>query len=85
MRLVAVGNQPEPSFLIVKHPPCHRNELGPDALHDADLFERRDAAIGERQVDGAPRLCRRRRLPRIEAALDERHAVPAPGQKDRQE
>ena len=26
MRLVAVGNQPEPPFLVVKHPPGHRNE-----------------------------------------------------------
>ena len=83
VRLVAVGNEPEPSFLVVKHPAGHRNERGPEALHHADLFERRDAAIGERQVDRAPR--RRRRLPGIEAALEERHAVPAPGQKDRQQ
>ena len=54
MGLVAVGNQPEPSFLVVKHPPGHRNERGPEALHYADLFEGCDAAIGERQVDGAP-------------------------------
>jgi hypothetical protein len=85
MRLVSVGNEAQPSLLVVEHPSGHRNERGPEALHHTHLFERGDAAIGERQVDRAPGGGRRRRLPGIGAALEERHAVAAPGQKDRQE
>ena len=38
-------------MLVMKHPARHRNERGLQALHHADLFESRDAAIGERFPD----------------------------------
>src|SRR5262249_10245063 len=63
----------------------HRNELGPDALHHADFFERRDAAVRERQVDRAPGRRGPRGLSRIGTALEKRHAVSAPRQEDREE
>ena len=85
VRFVAVGNELEPPFLVVKHPSGHRNEGGPEALHHADLFERRDAAVGEGQVDRAAGGGRRRGLSGIRSALEKRHAVSAPGQKNREE
>ena len=61
----------------------HRHEPWKNPVEQPHAPQRRDAPVGERQVDGTARL--RRRAARIPTALVDRHAQPAPAQQDREQ